>query len=174
MTGSPGLAAAALVPVKWPGAVRARNKLMAAFEAHRAEHRGSALGAGGSWAGPKTLFDDFEKETRSLRGWLLSLLPGDQSWRISAWGVLHMPGDALAEHDHVRSHLGGENVWAGVYWLAGGAKADAFCWRSGGEVGRLAPAAGSAVVFTADVPHWTEAATGERRAIAFNVNVAAP
>lgn len=174
VTGSVDSVAAALVPVEWSGAARARARLMAAFEAHRAQHRGSSLGAGGSWAGPKTLFDDFERQTRSLRDWIMSLLPGDQAWRISAWGVLHLPGDALIEHDHVRSHRGGKNVWAGVYWLSGGVAADAFCWRSGGDVGRTAPVVGSAVVFPADMPHWTEAATEERRAIAFNVDVDVP
>ncbi|MDJ0631089.1 MAG: hypothetical protein QNJ44_22720 [Rhodobacter sp.] len=156
---------------RWRRARKAFKGLERAFEAHRASHLGGTLAVGGSWAGPKTLFDDCPEPTIGLRKWLATLLPAG-SWTIDAWGVLHQVGDRLTPHDHVKSHRGGNNLWAGVYWLDPAGDGDLFCYRMAADLVEVAPVAGAALLFPADLVHSTTPATQARRAIAFNVQAA--
>lgn len=152
---------------KWSGAKRAIPGLRAALEAHMARNKGSALAVGGTWAGPKNLFDDPAFD--GLAGFIRSVVPGEPE-RIDAWGVMHMPGDSLAMHDHAKAVGGGDNVLAGVFWLDNGEENDAFIY--GDDMAELMQVAGALVVFDAKMMHGTKPATARRMSIAFNVPAA--
>lgn len=144
---------------QWKHAKDHRAALMGAIADSKAANPGCRLGVGGTWAGPKTLFDD--ERTSDLAAWISETIGLTD---ISAWGVEHAEGDNLAPHDHIKSHKGGTNQIAGVYFLQSGGKGDAFC-REGQDI---KPKAGMLLTFPADLRHWTAPATKSRLSIAFN------
>lgn len=144
---------------KFKDALRHRSAIVAAIGRQKAASPSSKLGIGGSWAGPKTLFAD--PDTAPLAEWLQSIIPGNPE-QIDAWGVEHAIGDSLAPHDHIKAGPNAINAWAGVYFIQSGGL---FCY---GQTDHK-PKAGTALIFAADMIHWTQPATQARTSIAFNV-----
>ena len=76
--------------IAWPAYNEHRNVIRAAVWASRNATPHSQLGVGGSWAGPKTLFED--RRTHQLRDWIKSNLTEDIE-HIDAWGTMMQAGD---------------------------------------------------------------------------------
>ena len=150
-------------PIKWEGHERHSDDILAAIDASRAATGKSTLGVGGTWAGTKDLFND--NRCDALHEWLRTIVPSKPE-HIDAWGVAHSVGDVLAPHDHINSQHGGVNEWAGVYFMADGTRGDGLCFE---EQKPIKPAAGHAVIFPANLIHWTKPAKADRLSIAFNV-----
>jgi hypothetical protein len=105
---------------EWPDGER-WNPLLAELARQQMEMEpGSSLGMATGWSGSKTFLEN--AKARELERFILSNLPeledGEQ-WEVSGWANILGSGDRIGAHDHVRSHLGGVNEWAGCYYVSG-------------------------------------------------------
>ena len=98
----------------WSDAARHAGPLLAAIAAARAREPRSSLDVAGGWSGSKNLQAD--PRVHPLRDWLAALLP-DGTWELALWGKVYSRLDGVRAHDHAKSHRGGLNTHAGVYWL---------------------------------------------------------
>lgn len=150
----------------WPGAAANRAALLQAVERSQDAHPDSALDVGTGWSGPKDLFDD--GTTFSLVAWLQTILPQlPLQWRIHGWGNVMQEGDEVRSHNHRRSHLGGANVWAGVYYLEIPPGSSALET----ELGPVPARDGLAITFPADLTHWVRPQPVRARRVSIGFNV---
>lgn len=136
----------------------------------------SKLGVGGGWSSDKRFFD--EPDTHALQQFIRTELRaaapdiGDDWMELSGWANIMQRGDSVRPHGHELSHLGGLNLYAGVYYVTAP--------PASGELlvdGNLIPATpGLLVLFTADTSHSVREHRGDgpRVSVAFNVRVVAP
>lgn len=142
--------------------------LGAAIEDARREWPHSQLAVMNGWSSPKVLFDD--ERTHLLRDWLAALLPDDAAWELSGWANIMEQGNGILVHDHARSHLGGDNEWAGVFWLTAPKGSSPLLFHDDGAALEIKPKAGAGIVFAATMPHEaaSQRVAGRRVSIAFN------
>jgi hypothetical protein len=131
----------------------------------------SRLGVGTGWSGQKTLFDD--PLAKHLHQALLAKIPSEGGpWEISAWGNIMKSGDQVSLHHHRQSHLGGENVWAGVFYVHVPVDSGPLMvYKKHLEWEVIQPASNTLVMFLANTLHEVPRCTfsGERVSVAFNV-----
>lgn len=132
----------------------------------------SSLSVGTGWSGPKTLFANPAFDgLRALVDDIAQNATGE-SFEWCAWANIMRRGDRVDWHAHERSHLGGPNVLAGVFYLTQpDARAGLFCYTdANGDIGWLSPERGLLVVFTADTAHKVTRHDSDapRISIAFN------
>ncbi len=149
------------------------GRLIQALYWQQREFPGSQLGVGTGWSGPKILQDHpaFSDVRPLLEAAIARALPPDETMLdLCAWGNVMKPGDVVSDHDHQKSHLGGPNRLAGVFYLSGGSN---FFLRIEQEHYAIRPVAGLLIIFGADKPHRVDPAKEERISISFNVRVKA-
>lgn len=84
----------------------------------RSQDPTSNLGPSTGWSSHKELFR--HGPWPDLIRFIFSRLEErEENWKpeISGWANVMKKGDVLLEHDHVKSHLGDVNEFAGVYFL---------------------------------------------------------
>lgn len=144
---------------QWDDAYEQRDALRLAIQAQRKASPHSHLGVARNgkarqrgWTGPKTLFDD--PLTHELRDWLVSLIP-EPVQGIDAWGFVLEQGDYVQPHNHLKSHRGGRNAWAGVYYVRLPQGSGRFSVEGPHGVDEHPEVSeGTAIVFPATMEHW--------------------
>ena len=155
----------------WDAHIEHSADLLAAVGDQHRSTPDTKLAVSTGWSGPKTLFDD--ARTHALVRYLVLLLPKYTAFVISGWGNIMRQGDTVARHDHARSHLGGDNILAGCYYLAACKGAARLTAHSLPEH-VVIPEHGKLLLFDAALEHSVErhdVATA-RISIAFNVKKA--
>lgn len=157
---------------QWGHAQREFSDLrLAVSKSHRANPT-TKLSVGTGWSGQKTLFDD--SLTHALQHFITHFLPKHVAYQLSAWANIMRIGDAITRHDHVRSHLGGHNEWAGIYYVLVSQRAALLTVHAEPDV-VITPKEGKLVMLSADCEHSVEEQSEDtlRISIAFNVKRAA-
>lgn len=163
MTGTPGMRW-----FRYPDADEQNPLLAAAIERQRQRIPTGAIEvATGAWAGSKDLFER-DPATHPLRDWIESLLEGH--YQLDAWGFIVQRGQRVELHDHRRSHRGGLNAFAGVYYIEYPPQSGQLI-AEGADTDKEDPVRpGDLVIFDATFRHeiTEHAASARRVSIAFN------
>ena len=151
----------------FPDPQRLNPVLLEAIRAAKLESPRSFLGVGGSWASPKTLHED--PRLLELLEFIRAALVGFVGY-VDCWAVELRPGDEIKPHDHVRSHRGGSNTWAGVYYVSVAFSETSELRFQKGIKGFDTRLIMPGVLYTwpADLQHWTTPSSAPRTAIAFS------
>ena len=137
----------------------------------------STLGVGTGWSGPKTLFDD--KRTKALKGTISFLIArmlgvlyfeNNTDWIISGWGNIMLRGDTITRHNHLLSHFGGNNNFAGCYYLSTNSDSPPLKVYADPTV-EIMPIPGNLVMFSADCDHSVTKQENDYRRISIGFNV---
>lgn len=150
--------------------------LLAVVAEQRATYPNSRLTVGSGWSGPKELFADSRCDP--LAAWILSGLPAGK-WELAGWANVMECDDSVDLHDHRFSHRGGQNRWAGTYFISApaGSAPLVYYHREGdmhdivSEAGTITPEPGLMILFDAATPHRVLEHTlfEPRVSVAFNV-----
>lgn len=162
----------------WLQHARYRADLLALVADQRATYPNSRLTVGSGWSGPKEIFDD--PRSKPLADWILSGLPSGK-WELAGWANVMECDDTVDLHDHRFSHRGGQNRWAGTYFIAApeGSARLVYYYRENdmhdvvSEAGTITPEPGLLILFDAATPHRVLEHTlfEPRVSVAFNVRM---
>lgn len=133
---------------------------------HMQRDPSSQLGVGTGWSGAKTFVEDFCDcfAAKWLEAAIQTVLGAAAGYwfDVSVWANIMRAGDECRIHDHKRSHKGGENAWAGVFYVAGD---DLQLHLGSGPVYCMEPEIGELVAFPADTLHAVPAYQGNEARI---------
>ncbi len=152
--------------VRWPEAESYNHLLLQIVLKEQERDPTSRLGVSNGWASAKNLFNI--PETQPLVDFIKSNLA--QACTVSGWGNILEATQYIEPHDHINSHLGGVNLFAGVYYIQV-PKVAVLSFERGKELSHETLEAGDLVLFSSGQRHFVAPATGRRVSIAFNAKL---
>jgi hypothetical protein len=163
----------------WSEGAARRDSIMGAVRHAQAQTPNSGLDVGTGWSSPKTLFAApalaplvaFIRECLGVIG-----ASFHQPWTLDGWANIMVSADTIKAHDHVKSHHGGKNTWAGAYYPSVPRRAPPlYLELAAGQVVPIVPRETTLIIFPAAMRHEVPGAIfdGERVSISFNAKAAA-
>ena len=152
------------------------NQLNAELETlilqERERFPGCKLGVGTGWSGLKSFLEIDNPATHVLGFFIHQAIPSPPPWNVCGWPNIMDPGDTISPHDHEHSHLGGKNLFGGVYYVSCPGEGGRLILHDGDAVEVINPVPGLLVVFDAMQVHSVEEYRGPGRRVSVGFNCA--